>query len=789
MKILKCHIENFGNLSNFDYEFKDGLNTIKENNGFGKTTFANFIKAMFYGLESKKNTKTLVERKKYEPWQGGNFGGNIEFEIDGKKYKIERFFGKKDSEDTFKLYDLSTNLESTDYSTNIGEEVFKLNKEAYERSTFISGQNMETSMNDSINAKLGNLLESENDINTSEQAIKALEDAIRNYKKTGDRGEINQKVKEKTKLEQKIEERKVDEKALQERREQNSDLNKQIEEKELEQKNLQKTLTDVMELEAKRIKEENYRIFKENTKQSKEKLDKCESFFNDEVLEDDKIENLIEDCIALEKYRAELKNYDISWQSKNEIEKLKKVFENSDISEDVINNKISKCNNLNEIRSKFYVNEEKKSNLLQEKEELEKRRKVSKIFNLAILLISVALLGTGGFLYLTDIETNKLAFPLLIAGGIVLFVFILKFLLSSKSRKKYLNNEKELNLILNEQQTLRENGNYIQKDIESFIDDFSEDEFEPDPVMQLSEIKTKYIRYKDLKKDIMLTFEKQNEVTKRLEKIEKNIVQCLSKYFNKISDSYMAYAQEIQMKKSELNKQKADYEEKLKIQEDYKKANKIEEIDEKKQAKNKKEEKDIEALKKAIEEKMELLTKEINKLNDNKSYNRSQMDLLENRLDEISDIETEIGTLNSQIGEMIERCNILEKTKDYLERAKEQFSSHYLGGMQKNFMKNFEMINQKDMDIQLDVNLNVQINEQGSNKEIKYFSAGYRDLIYICMRLSLINSLFENEKPFIILDDPFVNLDKDKIQNAMKLIKNISKDYQIIYFICHESRK
>ena len=38
MNLIKCHIENFGKLQNFDYEFTKGLNTIKEENGFGKTT-------------------------------------------------------------------------------------------------------------------------------------------------------------------------------------------------------------------------------------------------------------------------------------------------------------------------------------------------------------------------------------------------------------------------------------------------------------------------------------------------------------------------------------------------------------------------------------------------------------------------------------------------------------------------------------------------------------------------------------------------------------------------------
>ena len=104
MNLLKCHIENFGKFSNFDYEFIDGLNVINQPNGYGKTTFASFIKAMFYGLESTaKRTTALTDRKTYYPWQGGMYGGNIEFETKGKRYRIERFFGLKEQEDTFKI--------------------------------------------------------------------------------------------------------------------------------------------------------------------------------------------------------------------------------------------------------------------------------------------------------------------------------------------------------------------------------------------------------------------------------------------------------------------------------------------------------------------------------------------------------------------------------------------------------------------------------------------------------------------------------------------------------------
>ena len=269
MELIKCHIENFGKLSNFDYDFNSNLNIIKEENGYGKTTFADFIKAMFYGLETKRNTKQLLDRKKYEPWQGGRFGGNIEFKVNGKAYKLERFFEKKEVDDTFKLYDLSTNLETNDFTQNLGDELFKLNKEAFERSTYISGTNLETAMNDSINAKLGNILESENDVNTSEKAIKYLDDEIKNYKKTGGRGLINEKILERTKLEKKLEQSKIDNKALEDRKFQNKEIIKQIEvQKELQEK-LTKELSNKLKEDAIIEKQKQYEILKRNCEESK----------------------------------------------------------------------------------------------------------------------------------------------------------------------------------------------------------------------------------------------------------------------------------------------------------------------------------------------------------------------------------------------------------------------------------------------------------------------------------------------------------------------------------------
>ena len=400
MKLLKCHIENFGKLSNYDYTFQDGLNTIKEENGFGKTTFASFIKAMFYGMEVKRNTKVLIDRKKYTPWQGGAYGGSIEFEIDERKYKLERFFGKKEADDTFKLYNLSTNLECEDYTQNIGEEIFKLNKEAYERSTFVSGQNIETSMNDSINAKLGNILENENDVNTSKQAIDILDKAIKNYKKTGDRGEINQKKLEKTLLEKKLEQSKINEKILQDRKERYSALKNDLKEKEKEREEMNILLSQKTQEETQTAKLENYKILEKNLNDSKNVISEFEQFFKEGIPSDEEIQTLIEKCLLIEKYKVEINNYNMSEANSAEMKKLNSVFKDNDLTEMKINSIISEYNSLSDIKNKIRLNEEKIITLKKEQDEIYKQKNKSKSLSIAfgVLAILCILVGTGLFI-------------------------------------------------------------------------------------------------------------------------------------------------------------------------------------------------------------------------------------------------------------------------------------------------------------------------------------------------------------------------------------------------------
>ena len=142
MKLISCHVDNFGTLHNFDMNFEEGLNVVMHDNGWGKSTLAAFLKAMLYGYDNKRS-KDLSEndRKHYKPWQGGKYGGTLTFEKNGTRYMVTRTFGDTARVDTVSLRDLDSGRILPGVE-NVGEWLFKLDADAFKRSAFINSNQL-----------------------------------------------------------------------------------------------------------------------------------------------------------------------------------------------------------------------------------------------------------------------------------------------------------------------------------------------------------------------------------------------------------------------------------------------------------------------------------------------------------------------------------------------------------------------------------------------------------------------------------------------------------------------
>ena len=116
-------------------------------------------------------------------------------------------------------------------------------------------------------------------------------------------------------------------------------------------------------------------------------------------------------------------------------------------------------------------------------------------------------------------------------------------------------------------------------------------------------------------------------------------------------------------------------------------------------------------------------------------------------------------------------------TKQIMEDSKQSFTSEYMGPVMSGFRKYYTILTGCEPDAyNLDADTKLTVMEQNMPRDIGYLSAGKQDLVGVCMRMALVEAMYKEEKPFLIFDDPFVNLDDNNIKGAMKLLDEIAKE-------------
>jgi DNA repair exonuclease SbcCD ATPase subunit len=148
---------------------------------------------MFYGAgRTKAESLDQNDRMKYAPWQGGRFGGSLVFFARGKTYRIERFFGAKQSGggDTFALFDTETNLSSADFSDRIGEELFGINADSFERTLYLPQKSLSQKSDADLALRLTNLVHNTDDAQSYTHAAERLKADERLLMTTGGRGSV-----------------------------------------------------------------------------------------------------------------------------------------------------------------------------------------------------------------------------------------------------------------------------------------------------------------------------------------------------------------------------------------------------------------------------------------------------------------------------------------------------------------------------------------------------------------------------------------------------------------------
>ena len=757
MKLIKCHIENFGKLHDFDYTFSSGLNSIKEENGWGKSTFATFIKSMFYGLPSNsKHNLDENERKKFSPWQGGNFGGNITFEINGKQYRLERFFGKNNSEDTFELVDEGTGKRSKDFSSTIGEEIFGIDEGAFERSLFIPQKILNSNINESISNKLTKLIQGTTEEYNLEQATKALDKkrvALFNTKGTG---EIQ-------KLENKRDEILAQINELNEKGATIPDIQKHVDEEEEQiselierQDKIKAQIKEYSVIQEKIAHKAMFEKLKKQLDSTEEELSKRQRILNGQNTSIVEIDAFISKSKEIDKNESKLKSFENSY-AKERYEYLTKYFGDSipSVQETkVIGEDISRLNTLNS--QEMPKPQEKAANGGKKKICLTLALlsilclivgvctiKPMLILSVAMFVLGVLLLLGAGFIYLTNMINQKTA----------------------SNQIGYQKVQKD-----------REEATELKGKIEEFLSRYEK------AYVDYSAAFNKIISSQNELINIQNQLDIEKQESEELLKVlnvnkddEKNFILKFAIEENGSDYDKLVFLKQTLIEISKLKEIKKDQEselEKFKKERNFDEENEVEGVDINGLQSAEKE------LQNQIDEKREMRTKYI-----------STIGKIQDDIAILDDLENEKENLENSISQLKEELNAVTNAKTFLEIASESLSSKFLDPMKKGLNKYLKLITNKDFEnLKLDTDFNISFEEYGKLRDVDYYSKGYKNTIDLSMRLALIDALFDKERPFIVLDDPFVNLDENKVENAKEFLKELAKTYQLIYFSCHSSR-
>lgn len=854
MKLISCYIENFGAITKKDIRFEENLTSICEENGFGKTTLASFLEAMFYGMSSDRaNNKEFGMRRHFNPFAGGKFGGNVVFSFGEDRYKIERYFDEKsDTKDSLTVY--KNGELYNDFGDKIGEKIFGIDKPSFERTIFIDAHEIEISSTGSINAKLNNFVEGSTDDTNTEKALDRLDKAAKEYKKAKSGNDLISKENNHIlKLEEKIDNVKIIKASLPEKYERLSDYEDELKNLRRKTDANQKTALELKDWEqydnlisaveqAERTAEEIKRKYpggipssnelsairqhisvkttleqqtaKALSHEDTEMLSKLQKKYDGRLPAETEISDINAKISLLTQKEAEIHAQESVKPTEDEIA-LGKKFESHTPTEEELA-QIDAAVGKYEQAKKDYA--ETLDYIVERVDHASAKHQGSKKKYLIIAVIASLIAVAGiGILFVQMIP----GVILLAVGAVCLlatgFIYLNKKTSApvsdtvqrinpEKAAKERIKNNAEFavqkllapygyssdkniqysvsklkddvlkynNLVRNDSEKAealagkRTECESLGQEISDYfsIYNFTEGDFSK----RLSDLQDELNRYKMLEKTLK-ELDRQNADTKaQLAEHEKAIDDFCTKYrFDKqITD----HIRELEDDIAKRDQAERDYAENVK------------------KAKRLKEEKKLDTRPAAPEgDDAEKTEERIKNINNEISALNLEISNDEAEAEKLDDLHAEKQQHEELLKKYKHDYALLTWTADLLKEADKQLKDRYVAPIKNNFVNYAGLLETALGErVTMTPNFEIRYERNGIERSEKHLSAGQRSICAFCFRMALIDNMYTEEKPFLILDDPFVNLDQKHMDRVKEMLKKLSEKLQLIYFTCHESR-
>lgn len=752
MKIKSLNIAAFGGLKNVQLSFQNGFNVVYGNNENGKTTIMNFIKMMFYGTErgSAQISKNL--RKKYTPWDNSGMAGSIDFENDGRNYRIERSFGSSNSTDKVTLIDLDLGTRET-VSADIGASLFGLSSAAFERSIFI-GQfgfpESNSTAEGEINSKLSNLtLTGDQAISFDEVNARLQNAKFSLMSKSGKAGIYDKNLIAAKELAEKIENAKQVQLEIENKKQLGDALKNKI-----------------LELSAR-------------AEQMKTKIDGEQDFRNAEKLTEllalkEKLDALnetlrLENGQTADEMFVRKVEFCLSKIESLETKMDAKLNENKIIEQNLqlaLNPSIDATpEKLEELTKKLENLEKEKTALSQKTDDLQKAVNTPKsksyiVFYALALVLDIVAAATFNF--------NKLIFGACTGVSVIFLILAIILMLKGKSQSRNQKAElidlklKENNLIsiISSEKAnitaintaLNSNASIIEKQEELLRNNKKElDLLEQEKVIEADTLFELFKRYKAVDniaviKDELLEISKKATAQKE---IKQNINYILKDVGNISYD--------------EARKKLANIKTPLENEIDFE----------------------------GLKNQYSMLLSEITEQKTDLASLLTEIKSLSANLGNIENDKIQLAELKNKILNQKDYCDSLDIAMSVLADSFIEVRRSFGSVLEKKASDIFKGITggkYQSMSISKSFEIAVEKADTFGGKEIDYLSSGTADQAYLSLRLAICELMAQGGNLFpVLLDDALAQYDDNRTKTALEFLNEYSKNGQIIMFTCHNS--
>lgn len=730
MKFLSCYIAGFGKFIDRSFDFSEGVNVLKENNGWGKTTLAVFLKCMLYGMDGGRS-KSLHnnERAKYYPWKGDRFGGSLTFSYRDRTYRVERTFGKTAAGDDIRIYDQNHApcYEFGEKPMRLGEYLFGLDAESYERSVYIpQGEVQADGLPDTMKNRLLALLSATYTDGSATKALDLLDKAERalQAKRKPGKGKIDL----------------LEDRLLQIARERAASAQFETKVKELSaelphvknqiaQALEQKQQIDQRIEEKGKAREERARtVYVQNaTARMAELKARTSEFcacFSDGIPDPNTMRAM---CALADEFYEHKQRLEQTEATLRDLQTRKESRSMWEAKRDTAKKTLDSYREIGAIHTKTNG------------AGMRRNKKTLRVFAAAF---GVGALCVGGAL-LKSVP---------VVGGLLLVAGLLGLVCAVIGRKKARAEDEGQTTMPNLAKAYEETlAQWQQADaaLRAFPTDLDE---------QIAVLST------ERENTVAILQQEQTRLDRFFAPFlpEKSLdYRAAGSIMQERAHVYTAACSEIRTLQSALqNAENTQFAQPIARDE---------------------EETALFAQKDRIEQDLRALFAYRERL-------QTELENCENR-NHTADLDAEDERLRTEKARLEKRLQAVRTAREFLVRAQENLATRYLDPVMQKCREYLQTMGAGMGTLRFSVDGTPLFEENGTLREIAYYSEGMQGLVGFCMRVALAETVFSAEKPCLILDDPFTDLDDEKTEQAKRFVRMLSQRYQILYLTCKRERK